>query len=137
MRFRRRQEPRGARENFDPDMRVHVGVFTRHTIHTAPAVHVGFRYLRVGPPRRSSGKKKLELIEVCKVLLFLVRQRAGERGPCDQRGRRRRRLGASVRVCCSGSGRLCLALERGARGRGRAVVRPLLVLRMRRRRRGS
>ena len=105
MRFRRRQEPRGARENFDPDMGVHVGVFTRHTIHTAPAVHVGFRYLRVGPPRRSSGKKKLELIEVREVLLFLVRQRAGERGPCDQRGRRRR-LGASVRVRHRGSGRL-------------------------------
>ena len=47
-------------------MRVHVGVFTRHTIHTAPAVHVGFRYLRVGPPQRSSGKKKLELIEVAR-----------------------------------------------------------------------
>ena len=105
MRFRRRQEPRGARENFDPDMRVHVGVFTRHTIHTAPAVHVGFRHLRVGPPRRSSGKKKLELIEVREVLLFLVRQRAGERGPCDQRGRRRR-LGASVRVRRSRSRRL-------------------------------
>ena len=30
-----------------------------------------------------------------------------------------------------------LALERGARGRGRAVIRALLVLRMRRRRRGS
>ena len=81
-------------------MRVHVGVFTRHTIHTAPAVHVGFRYLRVGPPRRSSGKKKLELIEVREVLLFLVRQRAGERGG------RRRRLGASVRVRRSGSRRL-------------------------------
>ena len=103
MRFCRRQEPPGAREIFDPDMRVHVGGL--HTIHTAPAIHVGSRHLRVGPPRRSSDKKKLELIEVREVLLFLVRQRAGERGPCDQRGRRRR-LGASVRVRRSGSRRL-------------------------------
>ena len=107
-----------------------------HAIHTAPAVHVGSRHLRVGPPRRRSGEEKLEPIEVREELLFLVRQRAGERGPCDQRGRRRR-LGASVCVCRSGSGGLCLALERGARGRGRAVIRALLVLRMRRRRRGS